>query len=334
MSRRIVCDLVRLFDSLPVPTAEVGLGRFCAQPIPGFPACAVGKDISQRPVLLIQAENTSPGGVPPLVYEHLSVIHLVNCRVQSPDRQPDERTLSVIRCTGDERPLHEYFLRALSPVVEAFSTAPSQQEVSRAIEHLVELFRQLAIPPHKTIQGLWAELFLIARAREPETLIRCWHSMPEERFDFVKCNERLEVKTASSRIRSHTFGLEQLRPPTGTSAIVASVLMERTNGGVSAFVLVEEIRNRVDDPALLVQLDTGISRTLGSDWRHADEARFDRHLAEESLRFFDARNVPAVSPIVPTEVSDIHFRVDLSAVRPLALDVLPADSLLFASSPD
>lgn len=309
---RSVSDLVRLFDSLPAPSTDVGLGRFCAQPLPGFPACSVGKDTAQNPVLLIQADNASPAAASPLVLEHLSVIHLVNCRVHTPQGEQHDRTLSVIRCTGTDRAMHEYFLRALHSVVVALPRNPTQQDVSQAIQRLVELFRQLSEPPRKALQGLWAELFIIARASDPRSLIQCWHAMPEDRFDFSDGPQRLEVKTASGRVRSHRFALEQIRPAAGTVAVVASVLTERTAGGTSLIDLLDEIRNRIDDADILIRLDNVVARTIGTDWRHATDTRFDRQLAEDSLRFFDALSIPAVSTEVPPEVSDIHFRVDLS----------------------
>src|SRR5438309_9527889 len=101
-------DLVKIFDGLSAPSANVGLGRFSAQPIPGQSACVIGKDTSGNPVLLVQADNALPGTAAPLVLEHLCVIHLVNCRVQAADQGEQRRTLSVVRCTESDRAMHEY----------------------------------------------------------------------------------------------------------------------------------------------------------------------------------------------------------------------------------
>jgi hypothetical protein len=305
-------DLVGLFDDLPAPTSNVGLGRFCANPVPDFPACAVGKDGSGRPVLLIQADNAQPGVPAPMALEHLSVIHLVNCRVQAPGQAERERTLSVIRCTEGDRAFHEYFLRSLHPVVASLPEHPSRLQISGAIERLIDLFRQITQAPRKAIAGLWAELLVIALADNPAALLACWRAAPEDRFDFASGPDRLDVKGASGGQRAHYFSLDQLRPPTPTRVLIASILVERAEGGTSANDLVDIIRSRVADPEMLVRLDSVVAQTVGQDWRSMEQVRFDRELALSSLRLLDSADIPCVPLPLPPEVADVRFRVDLS----------------------
>jgi hypothetical protein len=311
---RSFADLVALFDGLPPAGAGGGLGRFCARPLPGSPACAVGKDEQGRPALLVQADNAQPGVGVPVVLERLSVIHLAGCRVQAPGGGDEERTLSLIRCTDGDRAFQEYFLRSLHPVIASLPARPSRQQVSEAVERLIDLFRLASEAPRKTITGLWAELFVIARAPDPSALIACWHAAPEERFDFALGADRLEVKAASGGRRIHHFALEQARPRSPVRAVVASVLLDRAEGGSSAADLVGVIRPRVADPDLLIRLDGVIARTLGQDWRSLAEAHFDLQLAEASLRFIDAAAIPSVALPIPPEVHGVHFRVDLSGL--------------------
>lgn len=311
MNRRFP-DLVQIFDSLSAPSANVGLGRFCAHPIPGYPACAVGKDTSGNPVLLVQAENALPGVAAPLVLEHLCVVHLVNCRIQAEDQSELQRTLSVIRCTDTDRAFHEYFLRCLHPVVASLPERPSREEVSHAVERLVDLFRRMTETPRKTVTGLWAELFVIARSCDPACLLDAWHSIPEERFDFALGADRLDVKAASGGLRFHHFALEQLRPLARVRVLIASLFAERTQGGTSLNDLIDDIRARVADPDLLIRLDSIVAQTLGQDWRVMQETRFDLQQAIQSFRFVDAVTIPSVASPTPAEVSAVHFRVDLT----------------------
>jgi len=305
-------DLVQIFDGLSAPSANVGLGRFCAQPIPCYSGCAVGKDTSGNPVLLIHADNALPGTAAPLVFEHLCVIHLVNCRVQAGDQGEQQRTLSIIRCTDTDRAVHEYFLRCLHPIIASLPQRPSRDQVSQAVERLVDLFRRMADTPRKMVTGLWAELFLIARSVDPESLLDAWHSTPEEKFDFAIGVDRVDVKAASGGLRVHHFALEQLRPVARVRVLIASVLAERTHGGASLNDLVDSIRARVTHPDLLIRLDSVVARTLGQDWRALQETRFDLQQGIESLRFVDATAIPAVTSPPPPEVSAVHFRVDLT----------------------
>src|SRR5262249_52413336 len=108
---------------------------------------------------------------------------------------------------------------------------PSRHHISTAIDRLVDLFRKIAATPRKTIAGLWAELFVIARAQDPETLLSFWHVEPDDRFDFSQGKDRIEVKAAQGRHRSHHFSLEQLRPGGGVRVVISSLLVERLQGG-------------------------------------------------------------------------------------------------------
>jgi hypothetical protein len=185
-------------------------------------------------------------------------------------------------------------------------------------------------PPRKTVQGLWAELFLICQSRDPATLIRCWHGVPEDRFDFADGEQRIEVKAASGRVRIHTFALDQVRPPMGCIAI--SILVERSGGGQTASDLLDEVRSRVDRPDLLIRLDSVVAQTVGTEWRQANPIAFDRQLAEDSLRFFDVHDIPSVASDVPPQVSDVHFRVDLTQQSPATRhDLASLGSLICAA---
>ena len=50
--------------------------------------------------------------------------------------------------------------------------------------------------------------------------------------------------------------------------------------------------------------------------------RFDERLADSSLRFFSLRDIPGIRGRLPVGVSDVHFRSDLSLVKPLSAQVL------------
>jgi hypothetical protein len=84
--------------------------------------------------------------------------------------------------------------------------------------------------PRKSVQGLWAELFLMARLRDPSALVAAWHSQLGDLYDFSAGSQRIEVKSAIGRIRRHHFTLEQVLPIPRTRVLIASVLVERGRG--------------------------------------------------------------------------------------------------------
>lgn len=309
-------DLVQLFDTIEIPAGELGAGRFNVRNVQGNPACLLGRDASGGPVLLVNADESQPGTSAPYILESLCVIHLVRCRLQAPEQQVTERALSIIHCTSSDRSIQEYFLRCLHPIIAALPARPSRDDVANAIERLTELFRKMSSPPQKTILGLWAELFVIDRSSNPARLIDAWHAIPEERFDFAEGNQRLEVKATSSPLRVHHFSLEQLRPIGLQRCLIVSLLVEQTVAGMSVADLVDRIRNRSVDNEHLIRLDSVVAQTVGSEWRNLHLIRFNADQAIDSVRYVRSEDIPAVQTPVPSTVSSVHFRVDLSSLVP------------------
>jgi hypothetical protein len=245
--------------------------------------------------------------------EHLTVQHDVICRVLRPAHGAEDAVFTVIRCAGGDASLGAYFLEIGEAVVRLLGPSPSRDAVMRVVQSLVELFRAMAQPPRKLAQGLWGELFLIARARSPETLLAAWHTSPEDRYDFSAGSERIEVKTAAGGRREHHFTLEQLNPPRGTTLLVASMFVERAGGGTRLQDLVERCRALVNArPDLVLRLERIVVQTLGSAWPSTLKESFDLERAEESLQFFEPRAIPSVSRDVPAGVSEVRFRSDLT----------------------
>ena len=310
-------DLISLFDSLAIPsTQDTEIARFTAQPIQSFERYRIAKDADSAPTLLIsvssQAGNSRPN---PIAIEHLIVQHDVDCRISRPDGKLEEGRFTLIRCRGEERILHIYFLRVAGALIMALGTKPSQQDVASAINKLVELFRVMSEPSRKSVQGLWAELLLIVRSQDPAVLVSAWHSHPNDLYDFSKDNQRIEVKSVIGRLRRHHFSLEQLSPLQNTKVLVASVLVERAGGGVSITDLIDQIRSKIaTKPDLLFHLDYIVGLILGDGWRSAIEDRFDWELAINSIAFFEADAIPSIRANVPPEVSNISFVSDLSQI--------------------
>ena len=142
--------------------------------------------------------------------------------------------------------------------------------------------------------------------------------------------QRIEVKSAMGRVRCHNFSLEQLRPPLGTTILVASLFVERAAGGDTVFDLVERLRLRVlEYHNSLCDVDQVVGATLGSGWRQASEFRFDSELAEDTLRFFEAAVIPCINLRPPPEVTEVHFKSDLSRTPAADLAVRALEGGLF-----
>jgi len=322
-------NLVKLFQSFDSITTTNDEDRFAASPIPGYKPHRLGKDAHGKPLLLISTLNAR-SQLPPIVLEHLRVQYNLNCRVSRPDGTFEEGVFTLVHCTEADTTLQDYFLKVMSTIVISLGDQPNQSDVAHAMNQLIELFRAMTKTSRKSVQGLWAELFVIAQARQPDILVEAWHTMPEDRYDFAIDNQRIEVKSFAGNIRLHHFSLEQLHPPEGIRALIASVFVENSQAGVSIEDLREKIQIRLSDNLdALLHLDRVIALTLGDAWQQASDARFDERLAEESLAFYETSTIPSVDPNLPSGVSGVHFRSDLTEIPTTEISHFPEEHRLF-----
>jgi hypothetical protein len=281
----------------------------------------IGKDADGAPVILLVVEPNSGPRPPNIRLENLAVLHDMPCRIWSAEARPITGNFTVVRCNSPIEDVRQYFLQIMDPFLSMLGRSPTPQIVSQMVDHLVEIFRALSLLPRGSVQGLWAELLLIAIASNPVVAVRSWHSIPEETFDFALGAERLEVKSASGVVRRHTFSLEQLHLAETTVGVIASMLTQRASGGTSVADLAERVRDKVAaHPDLVLRIDKVV-------------ARFNEDHAIGSLAFFDVGKIPKPGEI-PPEVTRVSFEVDISRLSPLSKRrVAQSNGLLGAVAP-
>jgi len=312
-------DLTAFFNELAQSNSTVtGGAAFSALPIPGFPQHRIACDSTGAPTILLStSEKRSEKRPLSIALEHLSIQFDIECRISKLHGGSETGSFTIIRCVEVDAILQTYFLRVVAALIESIGHSPSRSEVAQAINKLLELFRALSAPSLKAVRGLWAELFLIAQASNPAMLVAAWHSTPDAIYDFCESDQRIEVKSAGTRVRQHHFRLEQLRPPAGTDVLIASLFVECAGTGLSLGDLLERVRLRINtSPDLVFQLEQIVGLTLGQSLQRAMEERFDYELAKESIAFFNVQDVPSVSSVLPPGVSDVHFKSDLTNQTP------------------
>jgi hypothetical protein len=293
----------------------------------------VAKDSDGQPALLVSTVHSGSSLPPPVRLENLSVEHGVDCKIWRGDTMTEEGTFTVLRCRSADANLRDHFLSVGGPLVAYMGANPTPAHVALLVNALVQLFRALSEPARKSVQGLWAELFLIARARDCRAMMRAWHPDPDERYDFSAGAERIEVKCAVGRSRRHYFSLEQVSPPATTVVLIASVCTDRAGGGTSLGNLMTELRARLTlDPELLLRLESVAALTLGRSLLEALKEAYDLELAEQSLRFFDVAAIPRPAGQMPREVSEVRFVADLSSVETTDLALHTGASGLFEAA--
>ena len=324
-------DIKRLFAELGVPPPSGGR-VFEAVRIARGSRYRVGRDGEGNPAVLIETTgSTGAAALPDFTGRHLQIGHGVNCAISVGGAEVERGRFSVLTCVDADDVLADRFFDAVETLLRSLGETPATEELRRVIAGLIELFRLSTQPSRGTVQGLWAELWLIAGARDPEVLLSAWHAEPTDMYDFNRGLERIELKSAGQRRRTHHFSHRQLAPPSGTRVAIGSIFVESSGGGPTIAALVERIRRRVDEPRLLRRLDYVVASTLGSDWRSGMEAAFDSELASESLRFFEVGAVPSIPPGFPAAVSDIRYVSDLSEVEALTHEQVLRYGELFAA---
>ena len=293
----------------------------------------VGRDSQGDPAILIETTGTAgAAALSDFEGRHVRVWHGVSCSVSEAGEEVGREQFSVVTCVDSDDLLKDRFFDAAETLLRSLGETPAIEELRRVVAGLIELFRLASQPPRGTIQGLWAELWVIAQAREPEVLLDAWHAEPSDAYDFNSGPERIEIKSTSQRTRKHNFSHRQLQPPTGTLVAIASVFVESSGGGPTISALVDRLRRRVSSARALRRLDYVVASTLGADWRPGVEAAFDAELASESLRFYTVEDIPSLPSDIPPGISDIRYVSDISGVQALTSEEMLSDGDLFAAT--
>lgn len=325
-------NLLETFNTIVAPTENDNF-QFSAIPIPEFDNHRIAKDKSENPTLLILVSKEQRRTLTAnLKLQNVSVLFDIKCNIQQ-NGNLIERNFTAVCFVGKDNSLKKYFLKLCSALIEDLGNTPTQEGVRKEITRFVELFRLATEPQTKTIQGLWAELFLIAESKEPATLVRCWHCIPEEKFDFNNGEERIEVKSSGSGLRIHNFSLDQLHSLTDTRTIIASIFVKQASTGKSISELQNEISDRLAAQIELIEkLQMQVAMTLGKSIGDSIRMKFDFQLAKDSLRFYKAEDIPKISfDNVPSLVTDVRFKSDLTDINTITPKEISSNSGLFVS---
>lgn len=264
----------------------------------------------------------------------ISVLFNQSCKLKLEDTLlEDNDVYTVVTLKTNNSELGWYFIDIIDLVLSKIGNFPDSKVLITEVNKLVELFRNLTKPSKSTIQGLWAELFVIDQSKDPEYLIRSWHSGANDIYDFNDGCDKIEVKSSSNTIRRHHFSLNQLNPSAGARLLIASVLVTSSGVGISLFDLVKNIEARMQKLELKLKLSEVVLKILGTDFEKAGDYYFDYQQAIDSYQVYDYREIPCIeNKQIPDEVSNIHFECDLTSVNPVLnlLSIFPGSKLFKA----
>ena len=293
----------------------------------------LAKGAAGEPVFLLQVQRRRVPRVP-LSLRHIQVEFEIDCAVRNSDDtagDPVSATFCRVVCDPAAPGLHPLFVNALAGAADGLPPALSPAETDRFFDDAVELFRLFAAPARNSVLGLWGELFVISASPCPDDLVTGWHVTPEQTFDFVFPVAYLEVKTTARGSRQHEFALAQLRTPQ-PPVYVASMVVEQGDAGDSVFDLANAIQNELSS-VNRAKLWRQVAQSVGGEADDAAQVRFVQASARNSLRFYDAAELPA--PEIPSTgracVSAVRFSLDIDCAPPLK-EVPPATVWIAAAS--
>ncbi len=323
--------LFEAFHGIAAPDGNGnGTPRYAVRCVTGREGYFVGKDSDGKACFLIETSNENGRKPPPIRLENLDAQFEFVCQVADADQSSRVGVFTVVRCRAAEPETIRYFLSVCHIIVEHLGDRPSRSALAAAVRRMASIFESISRPPIRSLNGLFGELFVISRCRSPARAVAAWRLEDTSRFDFASGDIRMDVKTCAGRVRKHSFSFDQCNPPPHTEAVVGSLMVERIPGGTSIDDLLEQIETRVSaDPDLVLKLHGIVASTLGAEIATSVRVKFDHHLAESSLQFFDLREIPALRTTIPPRVSDVHFSVDLSGLTPLRIEQLVDRDPLF-----
>ncbi len=248
--------------------------------------------------------------------EFISVLFNRTCRLSENNESQEIDGYTIISMSASNIDYQKYFIDVVCILLRELPDNVTVKTLKTELMKIANLFSNLSKPSKKTLQGLWAELFIIEQAKNPEYLLMSWHTSPNDKFDFNDGKDKIEVKSTRNARRVHKFSFEQLHPNTNSNLLIASVFVIETGHGKTIFDLKDSICKKVPNLELQYRLNEVIVQTLGSDFDKVNDVSFDYQQAFDTLVFYDFQEIPSIAiENIPNSLSNIHFDCDLSAVQ-------------------
>lgn len=237
------------------------------------------------------------------------------CKLKEGDKTIDKK-FSIIQLNSEREDFQKYFLEVMYLVLIKLSSKPKIEQLKKEVTKIVSLFTAPATISKDLIKGLWAELFLIERSKNPLYMINSWHISPDDKYDFNDGCDKIEVKATSNEDRIHHFAIEQLHPNKDSQLLIASLIVVNSGLGKDVFDMVDSISSKVSDIDALLKLNEVIMNTIGSHVEEVKGVKFDYLLAKDNIKFFNYIDIPKIKlSNVPIGVSAVHFASCLSGLR-------------------
>lgn len=290
--------------------------EFSVIPLAGV-AHKIGISVEGYPKFFIYTNDTA-SQTKNTTLEILSVEYNLSCTFIDDDNKSLPHQYTVVTLRSLDKILQSEFVDIVLLMLQRLPDIPSKRDIAIEVENLISIFSAMTCPPRKQIQGLWAELLVIERSMVPEIVIKAWHESPSSKYDFTLGRDKVEVKSTSGEERKHHFSLDQLNPSRTSRLLIASIIVRESgpgNGGMSVLDLFDKICEKSVSIEARIHMHQVIVETIGSDLHKLENVYFDYVEASDTLRFYDANDVPGINKEeIMHGVSSVGFTSDLTGI--------------------
>lgn len=227
-----------------------------------------------------------------------------------------DKKYTIIQLNSNNIDFQKYFLEVMCLIFEKLPSKPTVEQLKKEVSKLISMFTGNPTISKEVVKGLWAELFIIERAKDTEYLIDAWHVSPEDKYDFNDGVDKIEVKATSNVERVHHFAIEQLNPNKESQLLIASCIVISTGIGESIFDLVDKISKKITNIDLVLKLKEIVMKTIGGHFNEVRNLKFDYSFAKDNLKWFDYKTIPAIKlSSIPESVTNVHFASCLKNIK-------------------
>lgn len=276
----------------------------------------IGATTDGFPIIFVECCDDAVSA--PIHLKTLNVDFSQLCTIKDANGEVLSKKYTIIILNSLETDLQIYFFEVVAIVLNKFIEIPTVSLLKGEISKIAKIFMA---PPSFSIgiiQGLWAELFVIANANSPQILAKAWHTSKDDKYDFNDGKDKIEVKSTSNFDRIHTFSIEQLNPNIDSELAIASVITIKSGQGFTIFDLIDTINTKGIAFEQMTNIQECVYLTIGPHIEEAKKIKYDLTLAINSYVKFDYRDIPSIKKEhIPYGVSSVHFSSCLKNIKPL-----------------
>lgn len=283
------------------------------QPLTADSSLWLSVDADAYPALLFSARKDDSRN--DIELRSVSVQFSRDCVIEAAHGVSGSGIYTVVRLNDNDPDVVRMLLRLLEEAFCEREKPYTNKDIASRILELVDLFKQIG-ESSGDIVGLWGELYILSRSGDLDMAVQCWCRHKKAKYDYVTDSFALEAKTTVLSKRKHRFSLDQLRPSGDFPVYVVSLTVVEINSGRTAAELMDELYGKIDDSDLRAPFLAQCLIKGGQDI-YRGTLKFSVFPNQESLRIFNAYNIPVPEIGAGSPIDNVRFDVDLSEIEPI-----------------